>query len=409
MSQLIDSVLRSLPTFSHRCSEVVDQLARGRSVLWLFPKGAPREMAVDVVLRECQKRGLDHRAVTVSGAEPPLIELWRSVHGRAPRQVPDLRQLVAHNDTARLYVLQGLQDLDSVTQAKWLDLLVSWSRAVQQASSFEPPDYLPRVLLVPLEGSAPVEERSDTYLVTMRFWGWATLSETRLIARVVAEEVGLTYERALWLECVSSELAVGDPGLLRELALECRRVQAVEDHVPTLREIGSGRGWDSQLLSQLRAHRFSIPVHSGNSHHLSKTEAELWHKGLLCWTPERGAEIHSAALAILGLEPEIRHRAWRGQVGFFLPLLDTLRLRLCAHVAHGPTVDFSMEFKELASSLSQAMPEGNRVYSSILTLKRCRDALAHAAPLRVTEFEDAIRAVRHIYADIDFSSGAFAV
>ena len=60
---------------------------------------------------------------------------------------------------------------------------------------------------------------------------------------------------------------------------------------------------------------------------------KLWASGGLAFTEEYGAEIHPAMLAICGRRDAIEFMLWRGQAELLLPMLNEIRMKVCAELA----------------------------------------------------------------------------
>lgn len=70
----------------------------------------------------------------------------------------------------------------------------------------------------------------------------------------------------------------------------------------------------------------------------------LWAHGALSWTLEFGLELHTAAMAVLGRDEEVKHRLWRGQAELLLPLIDHMRLMVCTDLAHSYGKNWPMRY-----------------------------------------------------------------
>lgn len=105
----------------------------------------------------------------------------------------------------------------------------------------------------------------------------------------------------------------------------------------TLKEYAAHRGWTRALLQQCQR-QFRSNFRRGGGLEVPRDLRSLWADGIVYFTPEFGLEFNTAAMAALGYRQEIRHRSWRGQVGLVLPMLDRVRLAVCAHLTetYGP-------------------------------------------------------------------------
>jgi hypothetical protein len=104
--------------------------------------------------------------------------------------------------------------------------------------------------------------------------------------------------------------------------------------LPLLCDLATDRGWTEQRLRQW-GYRPDLTTKSFGQDSMREPPRaliELWAHGALGWTVERGSEVHSAAVAMLGDEAQVQHRVWRGQVHALLPLIDTQRRLMCEYL-----------------------------------------------------------------------------
>jgi hypothetical protein len=120
-----------------------------------------------------------------------------------------------------------------------------------------------------------------------------------------------------------------------------------------LRLFARQRGWTVESLRDWGAEGIaSTQFHNSGKPQLRPPEAvrALWAHGALSYTPEQGLELHTAAVALLEREEDLQHRLWRGQANLLLPLIDGLRLRLCAHLTRRYGSDWPIRWDKPNSS-----------------------------------------------------------
>lgn len=172
---------------------------------------------------------------------------------------------------------------------------------------------------------------SDVGLAMHWWWGIISALEVRLLCRLLN---GKADDAAtLWREHLLPSLTGGDVVLADFL---WDSLQGTEDDLyGRLVSFAEGRDWTSERLRPFwagQAFEARAPINGGGRLAVPEYTRSLWALGAVQVTPEYGMELSSAALAQLGRRETVRHRVWRGEAGLLLPLLDGVRLRLCARL-----------------------------------------------------------------------------
>jgi hypothetical protein len=144
-----------------------------------------------------------------------------------------------------------------------------------------------------------------------------------------------------------------------------------------------------------------------------------WSIGAAHATEEHGAELTTAALAVLEQLPDFRNRIWRGQAALLLPHLDQLRISVCRVLTdnHGKgwPIKFgarlfleeeraqveadpmSTEFGPLEIILRESRNASDKRYHPVVKRARgMRNALAHYKTVRLAEYRELIEAQRAV-------------
>ncbi len=211
-----------------------------------------------------------------------------------------------------------------------------------------------------------------------------------------------------WREHMLSSLAGGDLALVEDL---WGADLDLADLLPRLSAFGAERGWTAESLRDWGAEEWTAnglmrrydevarPPEAGRT---------LWAQGALYWTPEYGPELHTAALALLGWREELKHRCWRGQAALLLPMLDDLRLQICADLTRRYDRDwplmwyrtgaaeeaeltadpFACEWRWLERALSYCPDRQTkgRWLEAARQARLLRNELAHYRPISFTHF-----------------------
>jgi hypothetical protein len=183
---------------------------------------------------------------------------------------------------------------------------------------------------------------------------------------------------------------------------------------------GEEHTWTASFLQDCGAAEFTASVNGNTASSLRSppmSHRTLWAHGALCWTPEYGPELHSAALALLGRYEEVRHRLWRGQASLLLPFIDSVRLSLCAYLSRRYGHDWPLRWRqpdspdevlalqESALSCQWGYLErlidncphfrSERGFLSLVTAMRwIRNELAHYRPITLKDFASVLRKIR---------------
>ena len=231
-----------------------------------------------------------------------------------------------------------------------------------------------------------------------------------------------------WRAHLLSTLCLGDAMLLERLWDEGLDSEA--EIAALLKAVAAERNWDRERLL-VRGMKFHDILHiAKNKTYTELTEQQypLWRIGALGFDEDYGPALSSVALHAFGKNAEIRHRIWLGQIGLIFPLLDKLRLIMCAiltrkygngwpiadgHTPHDPKEisairesPYNCQFGRLEIALRNLpeRPKKRRKYCRYLEQARnIRNELAHNRPIELSAFSGLLRDIDNLshaeYAD----------
>lgn len=405
MKRLHDGLWR-LPGPRALAEEAATAARDGRSVLVLIPVSTDEE-AIRSVLMQTLRRKEIHPDILPADPDPSSAVnayLARfSLSGVVPPVTCDIRKLVrAQNVPQHLspeHVPFGAEDA-------WISFALSWAEASRGLADERIP---PALFVVSHSTSAPPP--AHPWLHVIYWWGVPSALELRLLLR---DGTDPGTPEARWREHLIPSLCATDLSLAERLC----DVVVTEQHsrvVEVLAEYGREMGWTQEGLKKEGIEEASRP---GVLMSMPRTSVppsrfeRLWAQGVLVWTPERGLEVHSAALAVMGWRERVLHRLWRAQTELLLPLLDAYRIRICEELTESLGTDWPYRHEEPSYEDERALvresplttqyghlarlvkhrpefSEDKRRFGPTLShCKRVRDDLAHC---RVVEYKQFTR------------------
>ena len=341
MKDALVATAYSLPGVQHSVDGLVDALANDLNVVLVLPDGAESDQIERILRRKLWDRDFGHRVVDVPQLDehqPP--ELALSIHlgalesGQA-KLAPRIEDLVCGKSLPRVIILQGLGKLPAHRIPAWRALLLAWASVPIVDAAWGASllcAFGTNSLLVGVQQD-PARRLSVRYM-----WGDLSALELRMACRLCNSQGS---KAGRWREGLLPSLAGGDPYL-------CEHIW---DHVlgdePGLITALAGyglnvRGWTSADLLALGADRLAHNTDGPAAeppHEPPVRHRRLWAAGAVYHTPEFGMELHTAALAVMGHDAQVRHRLWRAQLPLLLPAIDGVRLSICRALtsAHGDT------------------------------------------------------------------------
>ncbi len=311
-----------------------DDLAQERSLIVLLPDNLDPALLWAALRGELWRRDFLLREIAVNELTedaPPASALAHALGVRWPAgtMAHTAAALMSCEGLPQIIYLDGLELLPPERQRRWLDLFTQWSLAAQTVSASIVSSSSLCAVIPACRLSARLPQ-SQPRLAIQHWWGALSALEVRLLCR---GEDGLDGTIVQWREHMLSSLAGTDLSLVEELWGTDLEMNSL---LPRLNDFAMRRGWTTDSLFTWGAERWMmavLPPHHGGEAVLFDAGHDLWAHGALHWTPEYGTELHTAALALLGRREDVRHRCWRGQATMLLPLIDDLRLKVCADLS----------------------------------------------------------------------------
>lgn len=350
--------LSQIPSVQHFLELLSEDLANRRSILTLVPDGVDPTEIWSALQAELWRRDFWLTEVSLpdlAGNGGPVMALseclgitWPS--SETPRTVANLMKV---GNLPEIVQLEGLHELGDDARKEWLAFLAQWAEASQ--GSFDA-GRVPTALCVvaPAQAAASQIPDSNVHLAVHWWWGFPSGLELRLLCRLT-DESDNSDTLARWREYLLPALAGSDLSFAQYLWNDLHL--GIEDLIQRFSSFAKDRGWTAETLTAWGVDEFVNTRGYGPGRQRSSPPTQLrtlWTHGTLNWTAEYGLELHTAALAALGRDDEVRHRLWRGQAELLLPLIDHLRLTVCDHLTHSYGYDWPVRWHQPASSVEEA-------------------------------------------------------
>ena len=394
----IESAVESLPFARAFCDGVASGL-RGRATLILIPDTVSREMVKRLILNRLDALNVTARDVFSPGDDRPPVAVaaalgasWRSPS--APR------------NAANLMLCEGMPSVVYVhrigRRADWTEFIDDWAR--ESRANPASPGLCVVAKLRDFDFAPPSEDSG----VSVRWWrGAHSALEMRLACRAANRESGDDLRLSAWREHLIPALAAADAQLAERL---WDRVSEPFDAVmDSLCEYASFFGWSSDWEGAVAdaIAEISRIDEGGADKPPPQSLRKLWASGGLAFTEERGAEIHPALVAICGRRDEIEYMLWRGQAELLLPILNEIRMKICAELAASFGEDWPTKwrqtndapnhlnaelgfiddlFKFVGDGRGHSLNDARRLKPLVSLARRLRNRIAHNETVQFAQF-----------------------
>jgi hypothetical protein len=306
-----------------------DDLVEHKSIVCLLPEVVDADEVWQSLLREIWHRDpyFDIREIDLSKPVPldPTDALCHEL-GRAEdiASCGDLDQISRVEPRPDIVYLKGYDKVPEASRRSWVGLLSAW---VDISKRMADGGVRPTALCLVAPADEALEEvQTDVLLTRHRWWGFPSILETRIALRQMTTP-DLSPFSSIWKEHLVPAIAGPDPCFLSLLWEECELEKGFVSR--SCAEYARSRGWATEQLERWHARDFLRRPRTARAEHLPSDGRRLWAAGVLQFTPERGVDVHTAALEVMGLRAQVLHRIWRGQAEFLLPTLELIRLRIC--------------------------------------------------------------------------------
>lgn len=230
-------------------------------------------------------------------------------------------------------ILEGLETLEDGIARNWIKMLDQWVQQIKTSHDAGARSTLFFTAIPAMRFFQNIPNPGPS-LSLRWWWGIPSTLETQCLCRACIEN-GATEGKlqAQWVESIVPGI-IGNDVDFGSFILEAlyEPMEAIETR---LIEYAHKRSWKEEILKKWGIDEtFCRSIKTIATDSISPLMPppklrELWSKGIVSWTPENGAEIHLAAIAVLGWKNEIRHRFWREQAKLLLPVIDSLRIHIC--------------------------------------------------------------------------------
>jgi hypothetical protein len=324
-----------LPNIQWVIQDMVGELANRRSLLVLLPRQIDAGLIWESLRRELLRKDFWVEEISLTELpqeqQPIAFLLNKLGWGRAGAAIP-VEPGNSHSlpTLPQVLYLNGFDKLPLPVLCELMEAIAWWARRSQ---SEEPPMCQTALCLIGWGAPAlPYIPDGDVRLAVHWWWGIPTALEIHFLCRLINRGKGLDLV-SRWREDVLPAICGNDWGLLEYLWDKIHLNP--EDLTSQLADYAKKYGWTPGFLDELGAKAIAdTHNHFMGSPPLqpAKEYMNLWSQGVLQWTPEYGFELHSSALAALGMQESVYHRFWRGQARLILPIIDQMRLELCSYL-----------------------------------------------------------------------------
>jgi hypothetical protein len=419
----IDYDWKDLPNVKRKVSTIADKLLDSVNVLCHFPKNyweKKEEIAAitDQIRGACEKYGFRVAEVHINGEDNvhhiPILYLLDYLE--IPKKIQSSLHLALKEDAWPDFLfIVGLETLEEEVKKRWLRFLKEWVDIQQTNSeSFGNKVFFIMVNDLVQNDYSIMEEPELHYEYFNKIF-----SQVDMKFLVQSNYEGDMNAEYFWSSYVLAELALDDPFLLTTLL--AKKNSDGEGVETSLRDYGIQLGWDKQLT----AIRNLSQIFWKNDYHKfrSGTIEEFlpyWKEGFICYSAERGIEIHSAALVMINDQERLDRRIWRAQLSLFYNTLDIVRYKISRYLtetygADWPNrVSLRYEFDFVTTEKGPISEYGHlkRVIDSLYYEKgskdlaelieyvevfwNARNKLAHYTPLNRKEFNTMVHYLEKI-------------
>lgn len=343
----IEEIAYSLPSTQAFLDAISRSVVRN-VVIILLPDNLSREMVGRLVRNRLDMiAGFSFGELTDPGQSDPLAARAEAMNAswESDRTRRNIENLLCCADLPDLLYVHRIGSDGS----RWSDFIEGWANErlkLRNSGRAKAPSLCVIAKLRDFGFRLPQTEEGITY---QWWWGFPSTLEMRLACRIVNEQDGNSFEVGRWREHILPGLVGSDVQLALEIWTEVDK--DIEHTIGSLRDFWAN-GEEPATISSMDALVEAVKNYQGAfaiGQELPKDFWEPWAKGRLVYTPEHGLEVHPALLAHSGHRVEVEKRLWRGQAELLLPVLNEIRLRICAELTDAYGSDWPFKWREPAS------------------------------------------------------------
>ena len=343
----LEEIAYSLPSTQAFLDAISRSVVRN-VVIILLPDNLSREMVGRLVRNRLDMiAGFSFGELTDPGQSDPLAASAEAMNAswESDRTRRNIENLLCCADLPDLLYVHRIGSDGS----RWSDFIEGWANErlkLRNSGRAKAPSLCVIAKLRDFGFRLPQTEEGITY---QWWWGFPSTLEMRLACRIVNEQDGNSFEVGRWREHIVPGLVGSDVQLALEIWTEVDK--DIEHTIGSLRDFWAN-GEEPATISSMDALVEAVKNYQGAfaiGQELPKDFWEPWAKGRLVYTPEHGLEVHPALLAHSGHRVEVEKRLWRGQAELLLPVLNEIRLRICAELTDAYGSDWPFKWREPAS------------------------------------------------------------
>lgn len=335
MNHIESDTFYQLPGVQGFLEEIVEVLAKGRSLLLLVPLGIDADEVWEVIWSHLWRNSFMHEAVSLSDLPANLspVAALNEALGLSIAESgypPTIEQLLSEELSIDIIRLTGIEALCEDMRHQWTEFLSLWAQTSQGRVNVYSEYRIPAFCLIISSNIwLTTLPASNVFLEVRWWWGFPSILETQLLCRNNGLELD---SKAQWREQVLPSIASGDIHLL-DFLWDNLDID-LDNLIDQLCFFAQARGWSQQQLYSWGIKDFDSISHYSSVQHVPSPPVsmrQLWSQGAMIRTVEYGYELHSAALAVIDDRDGVSHRLWRGQSRLLLPFVDHIRLTICKY------------------------------------------------------------------------------
>lgn len=307
--------------------QTVEQELRAGRFVWVL---APSVDLVSTLNAALTERFWYDAVGQVSLGAIDAVHPWRGIaEALLSREVvatingPDA--LAAAENLPEVIFLEQFETLSLADRGRWVESIGRWAVAPRRRLGHGG-------LCVTTTGAAVegLKLVPNDVRVTTRLW--AGIPSAQEVGALTRAFHGAVDARGRWREVLLPSLCGNDVRLVTHLWDAICGSQA--QVAACLADYAARNGWERGDAESVISRWQPAAFRPGTQPVLSESDRALWRRGWLSYTPEYGYEVHSAIVALLEDDEELRHRLWRAQLTLVLPLADGIRVAVCAGLQH---------------------------------------------------------------------------
>ena len=329
----LEELVYSLPS-TKTFLDGIARNVRDKVVIVLLPDNLSREMVSRLIRNRLDMTAnFSFRELTDPGRLEPLPASSEAMNASWPseRTRRTTRNLLCCADLPDLLYVHRIGSADS----SWAEFIGEWARErfdLRNSDQARTPSLCVIAKLRDFDFGLPESGPGLTYYW---WWGFPSALEMRLACRIAGLRDGDAPEVGKWREFVLPSLVSSDVQLAERIWSEVlgdqnRIVRGLVKYWEHLDEPDS--------ISEIDDILDLVKGEMGTTYTIGQEVPSklrgIWASGGLVYTPEYGLELHPAFLAYTNNTVEVQKMVWRGQAELLLPILNEIRLKICASLTN---------------------------------------------------------------------------